>query len=260
MERFRFVYTITARGCYYLNVGVYLESVQVPKPVGDVGDCFPFTLPLYRNGLDLVFEKPVTVFAGENASGKSTLLESLAVACGFPRQGGTSANIIRKTYGSDYSGNEVEIEPDNLELAKYMRLTWRTRTRRGYFLRAEYMTDTLAQHSMSDKYLSCSHGEGILEIAGDFFKDGLFILDEPETALSPTSQLALLGLIDRNVKMFNAQYIIVTHSPILMGIPGSDFGWIENGAFSRMSYTECPHFQITKAFCNNPKRFIEQLK
>ena len=235
---------------------IYLSGVQIEKPSG-VG--FPFNLPLYRDGLELGFEKSVTVFAGENATGKSTLLESLAVACGFPRQGGTSANVIRKTYGTDYYGNEIEINADNLDLSNFMRLTWKTKTRKGYFLRAEYMTDTLAQHRAGKKYLSCSHGEGILEIVRDFFRDGIFILDEPETALSPTSQLALTAMIYENAKKYDAQYIIVTHSPIIMGVPDADFRWIADGKIQKMPYTDCPHFHITKSFLDNPRRILQEI-
>jgi predicted ATPase len=238
---------------------VYLDTVQILTPLGEEADRFPFNLALYKDGLTLKFEKPVTIFAGENGSGKSTLLESLAVACEFPRQGGTVSNAIRKTYGTNYAGDEIEINADNLELSSHMKLSWKLKTRKGYFLRAEYMTETLAQHSMSKKYLSCSHGEGIIEIARDFFKEGIFILDEPETALSPTSQLALLGIIAENAKKYNSQYIVVTHSPILMGIPESDFRWIADGKFTKMNYTNSPHFQITKTFCDNPQRLIIEL-
>jgi predicted ATPase len=239
---------------------IYLDTLQIAPPPRARADGFPFNVPLFRNGLTLKFDRAVTVFAGENGSGKSTLLESLAVACEFPRLGGTVSNAIRKTYGADRAtGDEIVINADNLELATIMKLSWRLKTRKGYFLRAEYMTDTLAQHFHSARYLSVSHGEGIIEMVKDFFKDGLFILDEPETALSPTSQLALLALIRENTQKYGAQYIIVTHSPILMGIPESDFRWIDGGTISKMPYTDCPHFQITKAFLNDPQRLIREL-
>jgi predicted ATPase len=239
---------------------IYLDTLQINKPVEGESQRFPFKLGIIKNGLTLKFENPVTIFAGENGSGKSTLLESLAVACGFPRQGGTTANTIRKTYGTNAIGEEIVIENDNLELSTHMKLSWHMKTKKGYFFRAEYMTDTLSKHFFSNKYLSCSHGEGIMEVARDFFRDGLFILDEPETALSPTSQLALLTLIHENAKKYNAQYIIVTHSPILMGIPDAAFMWITDGKFTLMDYTECPHFQITKTFCDNPQRLLKELQ
>jgi predicted ATPase len=237
---------------------IFLKSLNIPKPAGETR--FPFSIPLFRNGLEVEFKNTVTIFAGENASGKSTLLENLAVACGYPRQGGLYGHTVRKTFGTNTVGDTIEITPDNLELANHMKLTWRTKSHQGYFLRAEYMSETLAQHKAGGRYLSRSHGEGILEIVSDMFRDGLFILDEPETALSPTGQLALLSLIAENVRRYDAQYIIVTHSPILMGIPASDFYWIDGGAFRKMDYTDAPHFQITKAFCDHPARLIDQMK
>jgi predicted ATPase len=235
---------------------IYLQSVRVE---GGDKNVFPFSLDLYKNGMELDFQNDVTVFAGENGAGKSTLLENLAIACGYPRQGGVYGNTVRKTYGTNYYGEEIEIQPDNLELAQHMTLSWKTRARRGYFLRAEYMSDTIATHRGAKKYLSCSHGEGIIEIVRDFFRDGLFILDEPETALSPTSQIALLGIIAENVKKYDAQYIIVTHSPILIAIPQSTFMWIGGGKFTEMPYSHAPHFQIMRAFCENPERIIDEM-
>jgi len=241
-------------------MSVLLKQIKIPKPNGEQQDRFPFTLPLYKDGLELNFDKPVTILAGENASGKSTLLESLSVNCGFPIQGGSNGNIGRKTYGTNAYGEEVEIEPDNLDLGKNLHLSWTQRYNgQGFFFRAEYMTETLAQFAKANHYLSCSHGEGLLEVIKDRFRNGLFILDEPETALSPVSQLALISLIYENAKRYFAQYIIVTHSPILMAIPESSFYWIEDGKFNRMHYSECPHFKITKAFCENPDRMIKQL-
>ena len=238
---------------------VFLRQVSVAKPSKERVGNFPFNLALFENGLEINFDKAVTLFVGENASGKSTLLESLGVTCGFAHQGGKYGHVLRKTLGTNVFGESVEREFDNLDLSESMRLSWNRHPRSGYFLRAEYMSETLTQYISASAYLSCSHGEGILEIIKDTFRDGLFILDEPETALSPTSQLALLSIIHENAKRFNAQYIIVTHSPILMAIPGSAFFWIGNGILRPMAYRQSPHFAMTKAFCENPDKIIKQV-
>ena len=238
---------------------VLLKQIKIPKPNREHRKRFPYTLPLYKNGLELNFDKSITIFSGENASGKSTLLESLSASCGFPIQGGSYGHTVRKTFGTNIYGEVVEIEPDNLDLGSNMHLFWERKCGQGFFFRAEYMTETLAQFARGNHYLSCSHGEGLLEVIKDRFRDGLFILDEPETALSPISQFALLSLIYENTKKYDAQYIIVTHSPILMAIPDSNFYWIEDGKFNKIHYGECPHFKITKAFCENPERMMRHL-
>lgn len=110
----------------------------------------------------------------------------------------------------------------------------------------------------ADKLLSCSHGEGIIELISGF-KDGLFILDEPESALSPTSLLALNALIYEKAQKHRCQFIIVTHNPILMAITDSDFYWIGNGKVAKMDYKDSPHFSISKMFFENPSRMIENL-
>ena len=239
---------------------VFLRQVNISKPQQEQQGRFPFSLALFRGGLEIEFSSAVTVFAGENASGKSTLLESLGVTCGFAHQGGQYGHVLRKTFGTNGFGEAIEREFDNLSLADNMRLVWNRRHHAGFFLRAEYMNEAIAQYIAADDYLSCSHGEGLLEVIKDRFKDGLFILDEPETALSPTSQLALLSLIHENAKRFNAQYIIVTHSPILMAIPESDFFWIGDGKLTKTDYRQSTHFVVTKAFCNNPDKLIAQVK
>ena len=242
---------------------MYIKELKVPQPSGAQTKKFPFNIGIFANGLDFKFKKAVTIFAGENASGKSTLLESLAVKCGFPRQGGfRGQNVIRKSYGmsaNPYDGELHEVNYDNLELGEIMQVQWYTRPKFGYFFRSEYMSETMQMHGfLAKRLLSSSHGEGILEMISSNFKDGLFILDEPESALSPTSLLALVSLIHEKVKRFNTQYIIVTHSPIIMAIPDSDFFWIGGGEIKSMDYKESPHFQISKVFFSNPERLIAQ--
>jgi len=238
-----------------------LNGVKISKPTAAQSKSFPFSLPFYKNGLTFDFKKPVTIIAGENAVGKSTLLESLAVKCGFPKQGGFWGHVLRKTYGTDWKGDVAEREFDNLILADNMELDWNMgiKCRKGYFLRAEYMSETLSQYKRAYEYLSCSHGEGLLTIMNQQFKDGVFILDEPETALSPQSQFALLALIYQNSKQYNCQYIIVTHSPILMSIPESDFYWLDKDGFNGMDYRDCQSYKFAETFFENPDRMLRHV-
>ena len=166
---------------------------------------------------ELTFHKPVTFFVGENGSGKSTLLEAIAVAYGFNPEGGTK-NYSFSTYDS------------HSELCEAVRIVKGVRRpKSGYFLRAESFYNVAtkereyadASHP-SEKYHEKSHGESFLAIAQNYMKaDGIYIFDEPEAALSPQRQLTLLLNIYKCAKE-GAQFIIVTHSPILLGIPDAE--------------------------------------
>jgi predicted ATPase len=237
----------------------YINNIKIPKPAKQQTEKFPFNIDHFSNGLEFRFNRAVTVFAGENASGKSTFLESLSVKSGFPKQGGVRGqNMLRKSWGLSSHGELVEANYDNLNLSECMSLTWNSKPTKGYFFRSEYMSETMSLHLNARDLLTCSHGEGIIELISRF-RDGLFILDEPESALSPTSLLALAALIHENSKKYNAQYIIVTHNPILMAIPDSDFYWVGNGRFESMSYKNSPHFTISKLFYDNPDRLMSNV-
>jgi len=239
---------------------LYIKEVNIPKPEKGWAGRFPFSVPLFANGFNFEFNKSVTIIAGENASGKSTFLESLAVSAGFPRQGGfCGQSMLRKSWGMNSFGDTIEVDFDNLTLAESMRISWAQKPARGYFFRSEFMSETMNLHWNARDLMTQSHGEGILDLIRNSFQDGLFILDEPESALSPTSLLALVALVHQNAKTFNAQYIIVTHSPILMGIPDADFCWIGDGKMQLMLYTHSPHFSISKSFFDNPARMIDMV-
>ena len=235
----------------------YIQRVTIGKPCEEKAKSFPFNIEVIKNGLEIKFDKAVTILAGENASGKSTLLESLAVAAGYPKQGGfRGQNMARKNWGLNHYGETIEVDHDNIELSEHLRIQYAQKPQRGYFFRSEYMSETLQLHLFGKRLMTQSHGEGILELIQTQFKDGLFILDEPESALSPTSLLALVSMIHENAKRYNAQYILVTHSPILMSIPGSDFLWIGEGAIKKMDYKSSPHFSISKMFFDSPERMV----
>ena len=203
----------------------------------------------------LEFHKPVTFFVGENGSGKSTLLEAIAVAYGFNPEGGTK-NYRFSTYDS------------HSELCEAIRLSkglykpgW------GYFLRAEsFYNVATAENEYSrgpggrpQHFHEKSHGESFLQMAQSNFKqNGIYLLDEPEAALSPQRQLTLLLEIVECARAAS-QFIIVTHSPILLAIPDAQILSFDNGALHECGYEDTESYQITELFINNRRQILRRL-
>ena len=199
---------------------------------------------------ELNFEKSVTFFVGENGSGKSTLLEALAVAYGFNPEGGTK-NYSFSTYDSHSNLHEA------VKISKgYRKASW------GYFLRAEsfYNVATKAEEYMSpERYHEKSHGESFLAVAQNQLKpNGVYIFDEPEAALSPQRQLTLLMEIYACAKQ-GSQFIIVTHSPILLGIPDAEILTFDDGCIHRCEYENTDSYRVTEMFINNREQFVKRL-
>lgn len=203
---------------------------------------------------EVIFEKPVTFFVGENGSGKSTLLEALAVAYGFNPEGGTK-NYSFSTYDS------------HSQLYKAVRISKGFRKAKwGYFLRAESFYNVATKEEEyadkehpSEKYHERSHGESFLALAQSQLRpNGLYLFDEPEAALSPQRQLTLLMEIYSCAKQ-GAQFIIVTHSPILLGMPDAQILSFDEGTVHKCEYEETESYQITEMFINNRKVLLERL-
>ena len=201
----------------------------------------------------------ITFFVGENGTGKSTLLEGVAVACGFSAEGG-SINFNFSTYDS------------HSELHKAIKLVKGIRKPSGsYFLRAESFYNVA---SKAEEYRDLpeelyyyggksfhrqSHGESFLALAqGSFRPDGLYLLDEPEAALSPQRQLTLLIEIHRLARLC-AQFIIAGHSPIFLGIPDARILSFDGGNIHPCEYRDTESYRITRTFVNDPERFLEML-
>ena len=202
----------------------------------------------------LEFVKPVTFFVGENGSGKSTLLEAIAISSGFNPEGGTK-NYSFSTYDSHSDLCEA------LKISKgYRKENW------GYFLRAESFYNVATKEEEyadiahpSEKFHEKSHGESFLSIAQSQLKpNGLYLLDEPEAALSPQRQLTLLMQIYECGKN-GSQFIIVTHSPILLGMPNAEILSFDNGLLHICEYEETDSYQITEMFINNRKQLLDRL-
>lgn len=202
----------------------------------------------------LEFTSPITFFVGENGSGKSTLLEAIAIAAGFNPEGG-SRNYHFSTFDS------------HSELCEAIRLVRScNRPGWGYFLRAESFYNVATKEMdyadadyPSQKYHEKSHGESFLTLAQNQFRPhGLYLLDEPEAALSPQRQLTLLINIHECAKA-GAQFFIVTHSPILLGMPEAEILTFDEGKLHSCDYEETSSYQITELYINNRKQLLERL-
>jgi len=201
------------------------------------------------------FKHSVTFFVGENGSGKSTLLEAIAIAYGFNPEGGTR-NYNFSTYDS------------HSELCSALRLSRGVRRAGyGYFLRAESFYNVATKEEEYSRgpggrpqhFHEKSHGESFLALAQNSFRaNGLYLLDEPEAALSPQRQLTLLMEINRCVKE-GSQFIIVTHSPILLGLPGAEILSFDDGPIHPCAYEETDSYQVTSMFINNREQILHRL-
>lgn len=225
-------------------------------------EIYPFLLPAVQPLETLELHPAVTFFVGENGSGKSTLLEALAVSCGFNAEGG-SKNF---RFGTRESHSELH---------RFLRVSrGHPRPRDGYFFRAEsfFNVATEIENLDAEPYgppigpayggwglHEQSHGESFLALMLNRFRGhGLYLLDEPEAALSPKRQLAILTRIHDLVGQ-KSQFVIATHSPILMAYPDAWIYEFSQSGIRRVSYEDTEHYQVTRGFLSNPQRMMEIL-
>jgi predicted ATPase len=241
----------------------YLVRVHLKEHAVE-SDEYPFSLPIVR-GLDIEFASPVTFFVGENGTGKSTVIEAIAVLCRLPVSGG-GRNELSGTHGPD------TISP----LAAALRPSFRQRPSDAYFLRAEFQAhfasllderkadpdfwgDPYARYGGRSLHTR-SHGEAFLAILQNRIRSGLLLFDEPESALSPQRQLALLAQMFMLVAAGKSQFIIATHSPILLTFPGAQILAFDGNTIQQVSLEETSHFQITKGILQNPAVYWKHLQ
>jgi len=246
---------------------------------------FPFNIPAVKFAKQIDFNPKITIFIGDNGCGKSTLLETLALKLNLPLIGG-------------YIGSHAGFEAARI-LQSYLEIEWKRQTSKGFFFRAEDFSDFINSveneqrkigedlrelkdvvddsiiKEMSDNMnyslfrmrkdygenmQAFSHGEAYLKILQMRLGDkGIFLLDEPEAALSPLKQLSLIFLIIEILKSKNTQFIISTHSPILMGIPGAWIYEIKEESMDRVDYKDTEHYRITSTFLNDPNHYLRHL-
>lgn len=237
----------------------FLKRVTGLVPADADLNRYPLNLRFFKNGaVDIEFEKKVTIFVGDNGAGKSTLLEGIAAQCGFSLIGGNK--------------NHATYNTETASLAPYLRLAWKPKVTSGFFIRAETMfsfigaIDSLARdtgaglyHAYGGKSLAeRSHGEAFLSVFENRFgRQGIYILDEPEAALSPERQLDFMRLIKGLEAGDACQIIIATHSVLLMAYPGAQLMRITDSGIRKVQFDQMPHFRILRNFCLDPDAFIE---
>lgn len=238
----------------------FLKRITMNWSQNSEKDKYPFNIPSLKRTNSIDMDHNVIFFIGENGTGKSTLLEAIAFKCGFGSKGGSRNNIF-------------EEDDNTAKLASIMTISWLPKINRGFFMRAETFydfagyIDELAKDGI-DAYQPYggkslneqSHGEAFLSLfCNRFNSKGLYILDEPEAALSPQRQLAFLSIVWQLEQEGMAQFIIASHSPILMAYPNAKIYSFDNDNFKQVEYEETDHYQLTKAFLNNREKFFRNL-
>lgn len=243
----------------------YLLGIRVLPERMPSEPAYPFNLPFVAK-LNLTIQKPVVFFVGENGTGKSTLIEAIAALSRLPVSGG-GRNELADSYGP---------ERESL-LSKALRPSFRQQPLDGYFLRAEFhahFASLLDSRELDPDFKgkspyglyggqslhTRSNGEAFLAVLQNRIGQGLFLLDEPESALSPQRQLALLALIYDLVKTGKSQFLIATHSPILMTYPDAQIISFDQVPLGSTTLEETSHYQITKGILEQPGSYWKHLK
>lgn len=251
----------------------YLKSISLlPERVNRAR--FPFdTLRFLGDDFEMSFDRPITLFVGENGSGKSTLLEGIASLAGFHSYGGSQHHQVyrRARYNErkddELTEDEAESAPPGRILANALRPAWLPRVSNGYFFRAEsffnvatYLDEITRASRIPSRLLPQSHGESFLDLFKNRLgggKPSMYLLDEPEAALSPARQLVFVCLMRRWEQEGNVQAIIATHAPILMAYPGARILEFRRGRIREVHFEETEHFQVMRSFFADPRGYLE---
>jgi predicted ATPase len=236
-----------------LSAAPFLRRIEtLPEQIDRA--VYPFNIRAFSRGIDLAFRSKVTFFVGENGTGKSTLLEAIAEHCGFNPEGG-SRDHHRAVFA------------DRSPLAQALRLSWLPKVTDGFFMRAEsfynfatYIEEVSDLRAYGGKSLhEQSHGESFISLFANRFEQGIYLLDEPEAALSPQRQLTFLKIIHDLTTPGHAQFLIATHSPIILSFPGAVLYSLDGDGIEEMDYRQTRHFLITRDFLASPERFFKHL-
>jgi predicted ATPase len=241
----------------------FLQRLSAPDDDTVDWTGFPRSLPFVR-GLSLEFRGPVTFFVGENGSGKSTLLEAIAELCHLPVGGGGRNEL------AGFAPPETQSA-----LAPLLRASFRQRPRDGYFFRAEFQAhfaslldqrredpdfagDPYARYGGRSLHTR-SHGEAFLAMFGSWMAPGMMLMDEPEAALSPQRQLALLAQMAELTRRGGVQFVIATHSPILLTFPNATLISFDGPRLEQVRLEDTAHYQITRGILDHPERYWQHL-
>ncbi|MDE2379995.1 AAA family ATPase [Bradyrhizobium sp.] len=250
---------MSRRGYRTINLPApYLRRVWLETGKIDDWEAYPFCLPIFRDDFELNLEVPITIIVGENGTGKSTILEGIAALAGYDDAGG----------GKGYRPIDHSEAREKMggELSKALRASWLPKITNGWFFRAESFF-TVARYldkaardagQVGPDFLSYSHGEGFLR----FFEErcqrqGIFIFDEPESALSPSRQMEFLKLLGRMDESRICQVIMATHSPMLMAYPKARLLQLTKYGLQPVTLRETDHFKVLREFCDDPSGFVE---
>jgi len=236
----------------------YLKRIWLdPARIAD-RQAYPFCLPFLQDDFELSLDRPITIIVGENGTGKSTLLEGIAVLAGYDEAGGGKG--YRPVDHSE--ANEVM----GGDLSKALRASWLPKITNGWFFRAESFFSVARYLDASARdvgasapdFLSHSHGEGFVR----FFEErcqrqGIFIFDEPESALSPARQMEFLKLMRRMEDSTICQIVMATHSPMLMAYPNARLLRLTKYGLEPVTVEQTDHYKVMREFCDDPAGFVE---
>lgn len=237
---------------------MYLKSIVIRGEAFPTCDQFPFNIQTLRETERVEFSSPITFFVGPNGSGKSALLDAMARKGGFLPWGGSKIHRVHEN-------------PYETKLADHITLNLNPRHPYGFHFRAEAffnfagsLDDILLDDPARDKYYGggslnvLSHGESFLSFfrGYSFQLDGLYLMDEPEAALSPESQVEFVKILLGSTKNGHKQYVIATHSPIIMGCPGGQVLRFGDPPIRPVKYTETGHYKFYRDFLGNPEKFF----
>jgi predicted ATPase len=233
--------------------------VLLEDKLADPSD-YPFNLPWLRDrDFELQFTPPVTIIVGENGTGKSTLIEAIAALSGYDEAGGG------KGYRPVDHANAID--KSGAELADALRAGWLPKVTSGWFFKAEsffsvarYLDDAARESGgAAPDFLSWSHGEGFVRFFEErMSRQGIYFMDEPESALSPKRQLELLRILNRIQETANSQVIMATHSPILMALPNARVLEVTRHGISEVDYRNIQHIKLYQSFTVDPEDFIAE--
>lgn len=240
---------------------MHLKRVTLHPEKYPTRDFYPFNLPIFHQSQSVAFSSPITLFVGENGTGKSTLLEALAQPCGI--------HIWR-----DAERKRFHYNPYENEFHRYLSIEWTTERVFGSFFGSSifrHFAQLLDEWAAADpgqlnyfggkSLITQSHGQSLLSFFRSRYQiKGLYLLDEPETALSPRSQLELLDILTETTRENQAQFIIVSHSPILLACPGAVIYTFDDAYIKQIAYEETTHYQIYKSFMEDRSRYVPPLE